>query len=140
MSESFVTQTTDEPGVIHRVLLDRSGRVYAGYDVIVTALAEPNTYRVSFQRLTMTPEIAGFMGGDSSNWTQLPRSGWESSTPQEIRGGEVIRLSLFRNPSTGQSVVDYVTVQEPSRKFCRFQPDSRTQIRVCAGPFTRFQN
>ena len=139
MSDGFVTQTTDSPGVIHRVLLDRSGRVYAGYDVIVTPLAERNTYRVSFQGLTMTKEIAGFMGGDSSNWTQLPRSGWESSTTQEIHGGEVIRLNLFRNPSTGQSVVDYVTVQEPSRKFAGFNQTPERKFTFAPGPSRDFK-
>jgi len=139
MSDSFKTQTTDEPGVIHRILLDRSGRVYAGYDVIVTALPERNAYRVRFQGLTMTPETAGFMGGRSSEWTQLPRSGWGNPAAQEIHGGDVLRLSLFRNPSTGQSVVDYVTVQEPSRKFVGFNQTPERKFTFEPGPSRDFK-
>ena len=140
MSESFVGQTTDEPGVIHRVLLDRSGRVYAGYDVVVEVLPEPNTYRVSFQRLSMTPEIARrFMGDNPQEWTQLPRTGWNSSAPRDIRGGDVIALRLFQNPVTKQAVVDYVTIQEPSRKFSGFNPTPERQFAFAPGPSRDFK-
>src|SRR5262245_56316194 len=75
LSESFSTETTDEPGVIHRVLLDRAGRVFVGYDVIVTILPEPNTYRVAFQRLTMTNAMARrFLGENAFSWRPLPRT------------------------------------------------------------------
>ena len=134
MSESFVTKTTDEPGTIHRILLDRSGKVYAGYDVIVTVLSEPNTYRVTFRRMAMTPEIArASIGDNSSRWTQVPRDGWTNSAPQDIRGGDVIGLTLFRNPTTGQAVVDYVTIQEPSRKFAGFNQIPERKFTYSAG-------
>jgi hypothetical protein len=140
MSESFVTKTTDEPGTIHRILLDSSGKVYAGYDVIVTVLSEPNTYRVSFRRMAMTPEIArASIGNNSAGWTQVPRDGWTNSAPQDIRGGDVIGLRLFRNPTTGQTVVDYVTIQEPSRRFAGFNQIPERKFTYSAGASRDFK-
>ena len=140
MSESFSTKTTNEPGRIHRILLDRSGKIYAGYDVIVTVLPEPNTYRVSFQKMAMSPEITrGWTGGNSAVWTQLPTDRWSDSAPQNIRGGDVISLTLFRNPTTGQSVVDYVTIQEPSRKFSGFNPTPERKFTYAAGTSRDFK-
>jgi hypothetical protein len=132
----FSTATAYEPGVIHRVLLDRKKKIYVGYDAVVTVLAEPNRYRVTFQKLTMTPQLSlNFLGDSISAWTEIqaPLGGgpptwsqirtppaWESTTPREIRGGEVLELNLLENARTGQRVIDYITVQEPSRKFAGF--------------------
>jgi hypothetical protein len=140
LAESFSTETTDEPGVIHRVLLDRAGRVYVGYDVIVTVLPEPNTYRVAFQKLTMTAEMARrFLGESASSWRQLPRSQWDLSGPQDIRGGDVLQLALLQNPTTGQLVQDYVTVQEPSRRFAGFNQTPERQFAFAPGPTRDFR-
>ena len=141
LSESFSTETTDEPGVIHRILLDRAGRVYVGYDVIVTVLPEPNTYRVAFARLTMTSTMARrFMGGDAGSWKQLPRTEWGPPMPQEIHGGDVLQLNLLQNPTTGQWVHDYVTIQEPSQKFRGFNgPTPERQFAFAPGPTRDFR-
>lgn len=121
LANTFTTKTTEEPGVIHRVLLDHAGRVYVGYDVRIAVLPEPNTYRVTFQRLTMTQQMARqIMGDDLANWKQLPQSDWGPPAPQDIRAGEVLQLGLLANPATRQQVVDYVTVQEPARKVRGF--------------------
>jgi len=140
LAESFTTRTADEPGVIHRILLDRAGRVYVGYDVLITELAEPNMYRVNLQRLTMTPEMAKrFMGEDAPNWKQLPRSQWGPPSPWNIRGGDVIQLNLLQNSTTGQWVVDYVTVQEPSRKFSGFNQIPERRFAFTPGPSRDFR-
>ena len=141
LAESFSTETTDEPGVIHRLLLDRAGRVYVGYDVVVTVLPEPNTYRVAFARLTMTSGMRQrFLGPDSSSWKQLPRSEWGPPMPQEIHGGDVLQLNLLQNPTTGQWVADYVTVQEPSVKWAGFNPPTpERQFAFAPGPTRDFK-
>jgi|SRR5688572_11875042 len=139
LSDSFSTRTTDEPGIIHRVLLDRRGRVYVGYDVRVVVLPEPNTYRVTFQRLTMTPDAAKeIMGEGFSSWRPLPRSNWGPPATQDIRGGDVLQLEFLANPSTGQQVVDYVTVQEPSRKFNGFDVLPERKFSYTPGPSRDF--
>jgi hypothetical protein len=120
----FSTATAYGPGVIHRVLQDRKKRVYVGYDAVVTVLPGPNSYHVTFQKLTMTPELAqNFFGDNPSSWTEIRTPGWgppAPPTPQDIHGGEVLQLDLLTNARTGQRVTDYVTVQEPSQKFVGF--------------------
>jgi len=113
--DGFTTQTTQEEGVIHRVLLDRSRRTYAGYDFFVQTLAEPNTYQVTIRPIAMNPELAGrVLGANSSDWTQMRTPGWSMPAPQTIKGGEVLEFTLLNDRTTGQSVIDYVTVQEPA--------------------------
>ena len=62
LSDDFSTRTTNAPGTIHRIMLDRSRRVYFGYDVLIEALAETNTYRVTFQQLTIAPDLDTLCG------------------------------------------------------------------------------
>jgi len=107
--------TLSGEGVIHRVMFDRHQRVYFGYDVSIEVLQEPNTYRVTFSRLTMTSEnIRQVLGSDASAWTQLATPDWGGPAGRNIQGGEVLALDLLRNNATGQKIVDYVTVQTPS--------------------------
>jgi hypothetical protein len=114
LADTFSTGTANSDGVVHRVLFDRSRRMYVGYDVVVTRLSEANTFRVTFKELTMTPELSRqFLGSAPSDWTPLRTPGWGLPAPAEIRGGDVLELTLLRNDATSQRVVDYVTVQEP---------------------------
>ena len=122
-ADGYLAVTADSStGVIHRIMLDRSRRLFVGYDAIVEPLEEANTYRVTFRQLAMTPEwVRKLLGDNPSSWTQLPTRGWGLPAPQQIRGGEVISLTLLTNNTTRQTVFDYVTVQEPARKFMGFQ-------------------
>jgi hypothetical protein len=139
-TDSITTATADEPGIIHRLLLDRARRVYVGYDALVVPLSEPNTYRVTFRQLGMTPELARQVLGDSlSSWRQLSTPGWNLQAPQTIKGGEVLELSLLFNQSTRQRVVDYVTVQEPSRRFQGFNQIPERRFTYAGGPARDFR-
>jgi hypothetical protein len=139
-SDSITTATAHEPGVIHRLLLDRAQRVYVGYDALVVRLSEPDTYRVTFQRLGMTPALARqIIGDDLANWRPLPTPGWNLQAPQTIKGGEVLELSLLSNPSTRQRVVDYVTVQEASRRFQGFDQIPERKFTYAGGPARDFR-
>jgi hypothetical protein len=126
LAEGFSTTTTDATGVIHRVLLDRSGRTYFGYDVLVDVLPEANSYRLTFQPLVMTSALAQGLYMDRwSEWT--PLSAPRFPPPQDIRSGEILELTLLTNSGTGQRIVDYVSVQEPLRKagFQESRPNER---------------
>jgi hypothetical protein len=100
-------------GVIHRFMSDRRQRVYFGYDVLIEVLPQPNTYRVSFTQLS-SDSIRDILGNDASNWTQLPAPDWGGPAVRTIRAGEVLALDLLTNSTTGQKIVDYVSIKGPS--------------------------
>lgn len=137
LSESFWTEATDEPGVVHRFMFDRTQNIFVGYDALVDVLPDPNTYRVTFRNLTMTPELLNQFSGD--RWSRMPTPGWEFPAPEVIHGGDVIALTLLSNPTTQQRVVDYVTVQEPSRGFNGFDPVPERVFSYVPGPSRDFE-
>jgi hypothetical protein len=116
LSDGFGTATEhDASGTIHRVLLDRTRRVYFGYDVKVETLPSANMYRLTFGALSMTPAMSQMvLGTNGSDWSMLPPPGFPDS--RTVRGGDVLQLNLLTNSSWGQTLVDYVTVQEPPRR------------------------
>jgi hypothetical protein len=104
-------------GIIHRFIGDRRHRVFFGYDISIDVLPEPNTYRIIFSRLTLTPENARQVFGDNAaSWVQLSTPDWSGTAVRTIQAGEVLALDLLTNNATGQKIVDYVTVQTPSSK------------------------
>jgi hypothetical protein len=117
LSDGFGTAALSDPsGTIHRIMLDRSRRVYFGYDVKVEPLPNTNTYRLTFGTLSMTPEMSQrFFGAPDSGWRMLPPPRFPDS--RTIRGGDVLQLDLLTNSAWGQTLVDYVTVQEPPRRL-----------------------
>jgi hypothetical protein len=127
-------------GIIHRILLDSSRRIYVGYDAVVERLEEPNTYQVTFRRLTMSPEWAKrFLGDNPSLWTMVATPGWGLPAPRKIYGGEVLALPLLTNPATRQTVTDYVTVQEPARNVRGFQQVPERRFTFAPGPARDFK-
>jgi hypothetical protein len=116
LADGFGTASMiDASGVVHRVLLDRSRQVYFGYDVLVQPLPQAGTYGVTFQPLTLPLESSQkLLGSDIGNWTLLPAPVFPAS--QTVRGGQVLELSLLTSSTWGQTLVDYVTVQEPARR------------------------
>ena len=99
------------PDVVHRVLLDRAKRIYFGYSARVEVLADANTYRVTLEPLTPTPELRRLLGENASEWRQLTPPSFPA--PQSIHGGDVLELPLLTSDTWGQRVTDYVTVREP---------------------------
>jgi hypothetical protein len=115
--KNVVSGTVTDTGGIHRFMADQMRKVYFGYDISIEELAEPNTYRVTFSRIKMTPALAKavFLDGDPSNWKPLV-TGWDSPTVRTMRAGDVMAIPLLTNSTTGQKVVDYVTFQEPKQQ------------------------
>lgn len=119
LAEGFSTTTTDSMGVIHRVMLDRSGRTYFGYDVLIDVLPEANTYKVTFKPLVMTSTLA--QGWSMDRWSEwIPLSAPRFPPPPSVRSGEILELTLLTNSGTGQRIVDYLSVQEPVRTVPQF--------------------
>jgi hypothetical protein len=82
---------------------------------LIDVLPEPNTYRINLSPLTLTPkDIRQIFGRDASSWSQLPTPDWRGPAVRTIQPGEVLALDLLTNNSTGQKIIDYITVQTPS--------------------------
>jgi hypothetical protein len=115
---SSATTATTGSEIIYRIMQDRSRKICFGYRAQVEVLPEPNTYRVTFRELGLTPQEAlnfFFHSDDPSGWTVLSTPGWGLGAPQTVRGGDVVELNLLTNSATNQRIVDYVTIQEPAR-------------------------
>jgi hypothetical protein len=94
-------------------MTDRQQRVYFGYDVLIEVQPQPNTYRITFSHLT-SDSVRQILGDDAPSWTQLPAPDWGGPAVRTIRGGEVLALDLLTNNTTGQKIVDYVSVKGPA--------------------------
>ena len=121
LAGGFTTMAlTDATPFIHRVMLDRSGRTYFGYDAIVDILPEANTYQVTFRPLVMTDKLAlGFNMDALSAW--VPLAAPRFPAPQTVHGGEVLEFTLLTNAATKQSIVDYVSIQDSIKSVPSFQ-------------------
>jgi hypothetical protein len=103
--------------VFHRFMLDSRQKVYFGYDASVEPLADGTSYRVTFRPLSLSPQsLRAIIGGDPTGWTRLNTPGWNVQTPQVLNRGQVFALTLMTNSTTGQRIVDYVTIQEPPQQ------------------------
>jgi hypothetical protein len=115
LSEGFSTAATDSMGVIHRVMMDRSGRTYFGYDVLIDVLPEPNSFRITFKPLVMTSTLAlGLYMDGWSAWVPLTAPRFPS--PQVVHDGDILEFTLLTNNGTGQKLLDYISIQESSRQ------------------------
>ena len=91
-AESVVTGTTgvERDGAkmtIHRFARDNFRNIYVTYTVIVEAIPETRTFRVSFSESTIPVPV-----------------------PQILRQGETIALNLSVDARTGRRMVDYIRV------------------------------
>jgi hypothetical protein len=96
---------------MHRIMVDSRNRAYFGYDVAMEPLPERDTYRVTFSRLSVTREDLRAMGEDVPQYAQLADPGWGGAAVRTVHAGDVLTLDLLTNSTTGQKIVDYVTVQ-----------------------------
>ena len=119
LSSSFGTAYQAGAGYVHRMLLDRATRVYFGYTVRIEGLTETSTFRLTFQPLALTEELQKRLGDDAASWKALaiPRF----PAPSTIRSGEVLALNLLSNEAWGQTVTEYVTVEEQRPRPQGFQ-------------------
>jgi hypothetical protein len=137
LADSFGTLTLDGPTAIDRLMLDRSRQMYFGYEVLIEALGT-NSYQLSFQPLVLTPDLKTRLTAQritlddpSSPWTLMPSPSFPK--PQTVRAGDVVGLDLLVNKTTGQKIVDYVTIQEPAAGFSGFDRIPPREFAYAAG-------
>ena len=114
-----LTSGTD---TVHRVMIDRSRKVFFGYDAQVTVVrTESDTkYRIAFGPLSYTIELRSVLGEDARTWKLLPAPRFPA--PRVVRNGEVLELTLLTNDAQRQQLSEYVTLQEPRRTGFNIEP------------------
>jgi hypothetical protein len=147
LAEGFGTSATRDPsGVIHRVLFDRVRKVVFGYDVRIEPVPGTDRFRLSFGAPSMSPDQRQqLFGGDFDTWKELPRiaSGggwgtfWSGGSAVTIGRGQVLELNLLTTES-GQTLTDYVTIQQPWQRFDGFQSLPAPVFHFTPGPARDF--
>jgi hypothetical protein len=111
---------TTPPNRVHRVMLDRTRKVYFGYDARIghggrgafrDGRPDERMFWFEFGPLTMTPELERIIGSDAKSWKMLPSPRFPKNPM--ILPGEALELPLLTNDTWGQKLIDYVTVQDP---------------------------
>ena len=96
-------------GCLRHLIADPKLKQYVAY----AATIEPHGdgfFKVTFEPVNLSPEEAlrGGLVQDPTGWSQITISKFPE--PQEIHSGDTIALDLLVNPTTGQKMVDYLTV------------------------------
>ncbi len=115
----------DKTGNIYRVMIDRTNRIYSGYEVRVEPLAQRNDFRMTFQPLDLSPKVLESIHIDNpSTWTKRDIGAAAARPLYPFRDGpdivhtlDVIAVDLLVNPETRQKIVDYVVLQEPNHTW-----------------------
>jgi hypothetical protein len=103
--------TLTEKNIAKRHVCDFEQRTYFGYDITASPLAD-GRYQFTISPLTITPGKMTEIFEAVKDWRLLPLP--QQPATQILRAGETIALDLFVNPSTGQKITDYITVQGAS--------------------------
>lgn len=96
----------DDATTNHRILTDPRQKKYFGYDLQVDPLPD-GRFSVTFKPLSIQPDKLHWPNFDNS-WSQIPLPAYPASV--QVRDGETIALDLLVNASSGQKIVEYVTV------------------------------
>jgi hypothetical protein len=119
--------------VVHRVMLDRSQKVYFGYAATVEAVANGD-FRLTFAPLPMTQELRRVLGSDAAEWKPLPTPRFPPA--RLVRGGDVLELPLLTSSGWGQRLTEYVSVREPRQPGFDVRP---TEFAFAAGTARDFR-
>lgn len=104
-SQAFI----DEDRVIHRVLVDASGKYIFGYDLIIQAVAASKTFIIGVKPLDLQIEnklLKSSTDVQPARIATLP----QSAEPQILDDGDSFALDLLVNQNSGVKIVDFVRV------------------------------
>ena len=93
----------------HRYVRDNFRHVYASYAVTVEMLPETGKYRVAYGA---SPVPSDVRLPASENWKIATPSHY--AVPQILEDGEAMRLELYTDPRTEQTLVEYLHVGKPA--------------------------
>jgi hypothetical protein len=121
---------------VYRVMIDRSTRVYFGYEVRVqpqlymAPVTQP-TYRLTFQPLNLSADTMKRLSIDDAGWKKLdlglpvgrPLNPLRQA-PDIVAELDVVAVDLMMNPTTNQKIVDYFVLQGPRQGWSFNQLDA----------------
>ncbi len=94
---------------VHRVMTDRSQKKYFGYDLLVEPRNEPGTYSVRIAPLSLTSQALEPLRLAEASWEKLSLPAYPLIPAVHL--GESLAIDLLVNPSTGQKVIDYISLR-----------------------------
>jgi polysaccharide export outer membrane protein len=97
---------TDE-SAIHRHFFYNSQQKYFGYDVLAEPVPKTDFYKLTFRPLTVV-DPKRLEIDHPETWSQVPLLGYP--VPQMVKVGDTVELVLFKNPATGQGIIEHVRV------------------------------
>jgi hypothetical protein len=122
MQGEFKTRAfVDENHLIHRMLLDSSGRYIFGYDVIIEGVPASKMFNIAVAPLDTETEkrlLASSVDRQPLHIATLP----ESAEPHILDDGDSIALDLLVNQKTGLKIVDIVKVSFDRANFWEDKP------------------
>ena len=127
-------------GRIYRLIQDAPHHVYFGYDVILEASPDGQTFQVRAEPLSASPDELRNMGLNP-DWTKLSLPANPVITG--VRIGATVQLDLLENRTLGQKIVDSITVRprgsrsSPPRDFTVADAElqfKQVQLRVNGSP------
>jgi hypothetical protein len=91
---------------VHRYWKDAEQKAYLGYDVTV-ASTSPGLFQLRIAPLTLLARQMA-TAGIAETWTRLPLP--QYPVISDLRAGDSVAIDLMVNPSTGQKLVDHLTI------------------------------
>jgi hypothetical protein len=90
---------------VHRIWQDAEQKVYGGYDLSVEKGGGAQTFQLRILPLSLAPKQISA----TETWTQhsLPKY----PVIPEVRVGDTVAIDILANPTTGQKLVDYLTLE-----------------------------
>ncbi|MBI2685676.1 MAG: hypothetical protein HYX27_05115 [Acidobacteria bacterium] len=105
--------TLTEKHTIKRHVCNFDNHTYFGFDLTMRRL-ESGKLRLEFAQLTITPAQMTELFPKVTDWKPLALPG-DAPALLEVNDGDVVALDLFVNPSTGQKVIEYMTVNDKDK-------------------------
>lgn len=111
----------DDSTTNHRVLTDSDRKRFFGYDLRVDPLAAGG-FNVTVRPLDLSAiRLQDFRIDNTWMFVELPS--YPGSV--QVKDGETLAFDLLINPSTGQKIVEYVTVSSPQRTAVKTAASAR---------------
>jgi len=92
---------------VSRIIEDKGNKLYFGYDLTLEALPHSQIYEIRIEPLTLTPDKLRKVVDSTWGRLSLPKY----PVISELRLGETVAIDLLVNPSTGEKIVDYITLK-----------------------------
>jgi hypothetical protein len=106
---AFTGKVTRVGNTLHRLLVDRNGQSYIGYDLVVSGDAA-NGFQAAFEPLSNAPEMLRTFFA-ALDLKPVPQPKYPA--PQKVKQGEAIALDVMVSSDGRGKIVDYIQFSPP---------------------------